>query len=159
MLWRHSRNLENIQDCSLETHSTCYLKGTLSVAMAHAHVWSNRFSPGFIFVQHASYSIWKIAFYPRLNKCHRRSQIFPIAFRRFWLCQSFGVIQRIRFLIKMSLLTLRGLFERLRVPSQSQKGHFYEKTNALNDTKTSAMSKSAEGNGEYLSLWHLSRRG
>ena len=28
----------------------------------------------------------------------------------------------------MSLLTLRGLFERLRAPSQSQKGHFYEKT-------------------------------
>ena len=27
----------------------------------------------------------------------------------------------------MSLLTLRGLFERLRAPSQSQKGHFYEK--------------------------------
>ena len=28
----------------------------------------------------------------------------------------------------MSLLTLRGLFERLRAPSQSQKGHFSEKT-------------------------------
>ena len=27
----------------------------------------------------------------------------------------------------MSLLTLRGLFERLRAPSQSQKGHFLEK--------------------------------
>ena len=30
--------------------------------------------------------------------------------------------------------------------------HFYEKMNALNDTKTSELSKSAEGNGEYLSL-------
>ena len=50
----------------------------------------------------------------------------------------------------MSLLTLRGLFERLRAPSQSQKGHFSENMNALNDTKTSELSKSAEGNGEYL---------
>ena len=31
-----------------------------------------------------------------------------------------------------------------------QKAHIYEKMNALNDTKTLAMSKSAEGNGEYL---------
>ena len=43
---------------------------------------------GFIFVQHlrgflGSCAIWKIAFYPRLDKCHRRSQIFPVAFRRF----------------------------------------------------------------------------
>ena len=45
-------------------------------------------STGFIFVQHlrgflGSCAIWKIAFYPRLDKCHRRSQIFPVAFRRF----------------------------------------------------------------------------
>ena len=32
---------------------------------------------------YASSGIWKLLFYPRLNKCHRRSQIFPIAFRRF----------------------------------------------------------------------------
>ena len=28
--------------------------------------------------------------------------------------------------------------------------HFYEKMNSLNDTKTPELSKSAEGNGEYL---------
>ena len=43
---------------------------------------------GFIFVQHlcgfsASFAIWRFAFCPRLDKCHRRSQIFPVAFRRF----------------------------------------------------------------------------
>ena len=52
---------------------------------------------GFIFVQHlrgflGSCAIWKIAFYPRLDKCHRRSQIFPVAFRRFWQFRSYGII-------------------------------------------------------------------
>ena len=56
----------------------------------------------------------------------------------------------LRFLGKMALLALRGRPQPLKKPSQSQKGHFYEKMNALNDTKTLAMSKSAEGNGEYL---------
>ena len=37
-------------------------------------------------------------------------------------------LAHIHFHVKMSLLTLRGLFERLRAPSQSQKGHFSEKT-------------------------------
>ena len=50
----------------------------------------------------------------------------------------------------MALLALGGRPQPLKKPSQSQKGHFYVKMNALNDTKTSAMSKSAEGNGEYL---------
>ena len=56
----------------------------------------------------------------------------------------------LRFLGKMALLALGGHPQLLKKPSQSQKGHFYEKMNALNDTKTSSMSKSAEGNGEYL---------
>ena len=56
----------------------------------------------------------------------------------------------LHFLGKMALLALGGRPQPLKKPSQSQKGHFYEKMNALNDTKTSAMSKSAEGNGEYL---------
>ena len=56
----------------------------------------------------------------------------------------------LRFLGKMALLALRGRPQPLKKPSQSQKGHFYEKMNALNDTKTSELSKSAEGNGEYL---------
>ena len=40
---------------------------------------------GFIFVQHfwVSFAIWIFAFCPRLDKCHRRSQIFPVAFGRF----------------------------------------------------------------------------
>ena len=32
------------------------------------------------------------------------------------------------FLVKMPLLTLEGLFERLQAPCQSNKGHFTEKT-------------------------------
>ena len=56
----------------------------------------------------------------------------------------------LRFLGKMALLALRGRPQPLKKPSQSQKGHFYEKMNALNDTKTSELSKSAEGKGEYL---------
>ena len=56
----------------------------------------------------------------------------------------------LRFLGKMALLALGGSPQPLKKPSQSQKGHFYKKMNALNDTKTLAMSKSAEGNGEYL---------
>ena len=50
----------------------------------------------------------------------------------------------------MALLALGGRPQPLKKPSQSQKGHFYERMNALNDTKTSELSKSAEGNGEYL---------
>ena len=64
-----------------------------------------------------------------------------------------GVLEsflELRFLGKVALLALRGRPQPLKKPSQSQKGHFYEKMNALNDTKTLAMSKSAEGNGEYL---------
>ena len=56
----------------------------------------------------------------------------------------------LHFLGKMSLLALGGRPQPLNKPSQSQEGHFYEKMNALNDTKTSELSKSAEGNGEYL---------
>ena len=42
----------------------------------------------------------------------------------------------LRFLGKMALLALGGRPQPLKKPSQSQKGHFYEKMNALNDTKT-----------------------
>ena len=55
-----------------------------------------------------------------------------------------------RFLGKMALLALGGRPQPLKKPSQHQKGHFSSKMNALNDTKTSELSKSAEGNGEYL---------
>ena len=41
----------------------------------------------------------------------------------------------LRFLGKMALLALGGLPLPLKKPSQSRKGHFYEKMNALYDTK------------------------
>merc|ERR1711953_631802 len=56
----------------------------------------------------------------------------------------------LHFLGKMALLALRGRPQPIKKPSQSQKGHFYVKMNALNDTKTAELSKSAEDNGEYL---------
>ena len=56
----------------------------------------------------------------------------------------------LQFLGKMPLLALRGRPQPIKKPSQSQKGHVYVKMNALNDTKTSELSKSVEGNGEYL---------
>ena len=56
----------------------------------------------------------------------------------------------LRFLGNMALLALGGRPQPLKKPSQSQKGHFYKIMNAPNDTKTSAMSKTAEGNREYL---------
>ena len=62
----------------------------------------------------------------------------------------FRGLSRLLPLGKMALLALRGRPQPLKKPSQSQKGHFYEKMNALNDTKTAELSKSAEGNGEYL---------
>ena len=54
------------------------------------------------------------------------------------------------FLRKMALLALGWRPQPLKKPSQGKKGHFYVKMNALNDTKTPELSKSAEGNGEYL---------
>ena len=66
----------------------------------------------------------------------------------------------LRFLGKMALLALRGRPQPLKKPSQSQKGHFEEKMNVLNDTKTSELSKSAKETGNICDrLWHLSKRG
>ena len=62
-------------------------------------------------------------FYSPLGKCHRRSQIFPVSIADF---DSSKVL--VHYLVKISLLTLRGLIERLSAPSQSQKGHFPSKT-------------------------------
>ena len=60
----------------------------------------------------------------------------------------------------MALLALRGRPQPLKKPSQSQKGHFSSKMNALNDTKTPELSKSAKETGNICDrLWHLSRRG
>ena len=66
----------------------------------------------------------------------------------------------LHFLVKMSLLALGGRPQPLKKPTQSQNGHFYEKMNALNDAKTSELSKSARETGNICDrLWHLSRRG
>ena len=66
----------------------------------------------------------------------------------------------LHFLGKMALLALRGRPQPLEKPSQSQKGHFYEKMNALNDTKTQEMAKSAKETGNICYLtWDLSKRG
>ena len=66
----------------------------------------------------------------------------------------------LRFGGKMALLALRGRPQPLKKPSQSQKGHFSSKMNALNDTKTSELSKSAKETGNICDrLWHLSKRG
>ena len=66
----------------------------------------------------------------------------------------------LHFLGKMALLALRGRPQPLKKPSQSQKGHFYEKMNALNDTKTPEMAKSAKETGNICDrLWHLSECG
>ena len=61
----------------------------------------------------------------------------------------------------MSLLTLRGLFERLRAPSQSQKGHLSRENEAQEMTpKLLALAKvcSVLGNIRDVS-WYLSKRG
>ena len=64
----------------------------------------------------------------------------------------------LRFLGKMDLLALGGRPQPLKKPSQSQKGHFYKKMNALDDTKTSELSKSAKETENICDrLWHLSR--
>ena len=56
----------------------------------------------------------------------------------------------LRFWGKIALLALGGHPQPLTKPSQSQKGHFYEKMNALNDTKTPGNGKICEVNGDYL---------
>ena len=66
----------------------------------------------------------------------------------------------LRFVGKMALLAFGGRPQPLKKTSQSQKGHFYEKMNELNDTKTSELSKSVKETGNICDrLWHLSRRG
>ena len=67
----------------------------------------------------------------------------------------------LRYLGKMALLALGGRPQPLKKPSQSQKGYFYEKMNALNDTKTSGTGKSLrKATGNICDLqWHLSGRG
>ena len=57
----------------------------------------------------------------------------------------------------MALLPLGGRPQPLKKPFQSQKGHFYEKMNALNVTKTPELANSAKESGNICDrLYHLS---
>ena len=59
------------------------------------------------------------------------------------------------FLGKMSLLALGGHPQPLKKPSQSKKGHFCQKINAINDTKPLEMAKYAKETGNICDrLWH-----
>ena len=87
------------------------------------------------------------------DKCHETSPIFPRTEQTFASARSFGVISRASFSRKNGPFDFeRAPSATLKKPSQSQKemGHFSVKMNAINDTKTSELSKSAEGNEEYL---------
>ena len=67
---------------------------------------------------------------------------------------------QLRFLVKIALLALGGRPQPLKKPSQSQKGHFNEKMNTLNDTKTQELLKSGKETGKICDrLWHLLRCG
>ena len=83
---------------------------------------------------------------PRLDKRHETSQIFPRTEQTFASARSFGVISWASFSRK------NGPFGFERAPSASQKALSKSKGTFLweNDTKTLELSKSAEGNGEYL---------
>ena len=113
---------------------------------------------GFIFVQHlrgfyVCCAIWRFSLYPRLDKCHRRSQIFPLPSADF--DSSEGLVsfsEFIFYIVKMSLLTLRGLFERLRAPAGNEAQEMTPKLLAL------AKVCSVLGNIRDVS-WHLSKHG
>ena len=60
----------------------------------------------------------------------------------------------------MSLLTLRVLFERLKAPSQSQKGHFSKNTAQEMTPKLLALARVCSVLGDICDVsWHLSKRG
>ena len=111
--------------------------------------------PGFIFVrtvfvQNEKCSPFSQAHSHASTNATRRHEYFR-GLSRLWPVPGVLVsFLELHFLGKMDLLALRGRPQPLKKPSQSQKGHFYEKMNALNDAKTAELSKSAECNGEYL---------
>ena len=93
---------------------------------------------GFIFVQHLRGLLGQLC---QLEICflstpRQMPQTITNISRCFPQILSFDIAE-----VLVSFLVLRFL---------GKKRHFYEKMNALNDTKTSVMSKSAKGNGEYL---------
>ena len=65
---------------------------------------SRAFTPGFIFFCNfrlgflSSFASGTFDFYPRIDKCQRRSQIFPRFLRKFLHFWSFGIIYRIQYL-------------------------------------------------------------
>ena len=112
--------------------------------------------PGFIFVRTVFVQKGKcspfLEFIPTLRQkqATRRHEYFRGLSRLLPVPGVLVSFLELRFLGKMALLALIGRPQPLKKPSQSQKGHFPEKMNALNDTKTSELSKSSEGNVEYL---------
>ena len=73
---------------------------------------------------------------PRLDKCHETSRIFPRTEQTFASAGSFGVISWASFWRKNVPFGFNiAPSAPSKKPSQSQKGHFYKKMNALNDTK------------------------
>ena len=82
------------------------------------------FDPGFIFVQfQSSFVTWTFAFYSLLKKCHWRSQISPFPWQILPVHESVHLSKLLLISVK-DPLALRGLFDRLRALSQSQKGIF-----------------------------------
>ena len=71
-----------------------YVRTAIVRYMPHKYdmIWQALFLCNICVVFNASFAIWKFAFYPRLDKCHRQSQIFSVSNRRFWHCRSFGII-------------------------------------------------------------------
>ena len=93
-----------------------------------------RISTSFTFVQHLRSFLTIFVPFGKLHFIHaltnatddHKYSLFPsqiLTVPKFWCHLAHSFSRK-----KMSLLTLRGLFERLRAPSRSQKGHFSEKT-------------------------------
>ena len=87
---------------------------------------------------------------PHSDKCHGTSRIFKRTEQTYVNATSFGVIFYPSFWRK------NGYFGFERTPSASKKalskGTFFAKMNALNDTKTSELSKYVEETGKICDL-------
>merc|ERR1712016_26558 len=119
------------------------------------------FTPSFIFVRTVFVQNGKCSPFSRTHShastnATRRHEYFRGLSRLLPVPGVLVSFLELRFLRKLALLALGGRPQSLKQPSQSQKGHFYKKKNALNDTKTPDLSKSAKGTGNICDrLWHL----
>ena len=80
---------------------------------------------------------------PRFDKFHETSQIFLRTEQTLTMARTFGVIFKLLLVGKWPFLLERGCPKSLL--KKSQKGHFCEKINVINDTQT----LDCEGNREY----------